>query len=193
MRVQNGPNRKERTFFCNYFIFRRFYFNLRNSYKELIWWPNHPNVHIHTLEYYLRCYFPVSIPKLGGKIKILNYASENLTKRCRDIANQFQIRTSTTATVLWDSKNVEKNINFSKVIVNWTIYGNIWDIVQVLWQVLWGRDLRISVNTARRSIKNKRKLEWKFYGQFYCFQWVVGKRRSCWDYLHPRQLLIYSN
>ena len=115
------------------------------------------------------CYFPVSILKLGGKIKILNYASGNLTKRCRDIANQFRIRKSATATVLWDGKNVEKNINFSKVIVNWTIYGNIWDIVQVLWQVLWGRDLRISVNTARRSIKIKESLNENSMDSFTAF------------------------
>ena len=34
--------------FLHYFIFWKFHFSLRISYKELIWSTNYPNVHIHT-------------------------------------------------------------------------------------------------------------------------------------------------
>ena len=39
---------KERGFASNFFIFWRFCFSLRTSYKELIWCTNDPNVHTHT-------------------------------------------------------------------------------------------------------------------------------------------------
>ena len=39
---------KEQNFASNYFVFWKFYFSLRASYKDLIWCTNQPNVHIHT-------------------------------------------------------------------------------------------------------------------------------------------------
>ena len=45
---------------------RKSCFSLRTSYKELIWFTNHPNVHIHTFckrWSFIRCFFPGSILK----------------------------------------------------------------------------------------------------------------------------------
>ena len=46
-------------------FFWNFCFSLRTSYKELIWRPNHPNVHIRIFckrwSFIWRCFFPVSI------------------------------------------------------------------------------------------------------------------------------------
>ena len=48
-------------------FFWKFYVSLRTSYKELIWYTNDPNVHIHTFckrwSFIWRCFFPVSILK----------------------------------------------------------------------------------------------------------------------------------
>ena len=41
---------KERSFASKYFIFLKFCFSLRTSYKELIWYTNYPNAHIHTFQ-----------------------------------------------------------------------------------------------------------------------------------------------
>ena len=58
---------KKRSFASNYFIFWKFCFSLRTSYKELIWYTNYPNVHIRI---YCKCwsfiwrrFFSVSILK----------------------------------------------------------------------------------------------------------------------------------
>ena len=60
-------NKKERSFASSYFIFRKFSFSLRTSYKELTWCTNHPNVHIHTFRkrwsFIWRGFFPMSILK----------------------------------------------------------------------------------------------------------------------------------
>ena len=50
---------------------------------------------------------------LNYKIKILNYASENPKKGCRDIANQFQIG-KTAAAILRDGKKLRKEYEFFK-------------------------------------------------------------------------------
>ena len=63
---------------------------------------------------------------LNDKIKILNYASENPKKGCRDIAKQFQIGKTAAATILRDGKNHEKNMNFSKVIVKQSVLDSLW-------------------------------------------------------------------
>ena len=56
---------KERSFASNYFIFWKFCFSLRTSYKEFIWCTNDPNVHIYTFRkrwsYIWGCFFPVII------------------------------------------------------------------------------------------------------------------------------------
>ena len=39
---------KERSFSSNYFNLSKNSFSLRTSYKELVWFTNHSNVHIHT-------------------------------------------------------------------------------------------------------------------------------------------------
>ena len=61
---------KERSFASNYFIFLIFFFSLRTSYKELIWYTSYPNVHIPTLckrwSFIRRCLFPVSILEING-------------------------------------------------------------------------------------------------------------------------------
>ena len=51
---------------------------------------------------------------LNDKIKILNYASENPKKGCRDIANQFQIGKTAAATILRDGKKLRKEYEFFK-------------------------------------------------------------------------------
>ena len=61
---------------------------------------------------------------LNDKIKILNYASENPKKGCKDIANQFQIGKTAAATIL-RVKNYEKNMNFSKVIVKQSVLDSL--------------------------------------------------------------------
>ena len=63
---------------------------------------------------------------LNDKIKILNYASENPKKGCRDIANQFQTGKTAAATILRDGKHYEKNMNFSKVIVKQSVLDSLW-------------------------------------------------------------------
>ena len=49
-------------------FFRKFYFSLRTSYKELVWCTTNPNVHIHTFQkcqiFFWGCFFPVSILNL---------------------------------------------------------------------------------------------------------------------------------
>ena len=59
---------KECSFVRNYFSFLKILFQFNNSYKELIWCTNDPNVHIHTFckrwRFILWCFFPVSIIKL---------------------------------------------------------------------------------------------------------------------------------
>ena len=56
-------------------FFRKYCFTLRNSYKELIWCTNHPNVHIHTFQecwsFIWGCLFPVSIVKYKTLFKRL--------------------------------------------------------------------------------------------------------------------------
>ena len=51
---------------------------------------------------------------LNDKIKILNYASENPKKGCRDIANHFQIGKTAAATILRDGKKLRKEYEFFK-------------------------------------------------------------------------------
>ena len=51
---------------------------------------------------------------LNDKIKILNYASENPKKGCRDIANQFQTGKTAAATILRDGKKLRKEYEFFK-------------------------------------------------------------------------------
>ena len=51
---------------------------------------------------------------LNDKIKILNYASENPKKGCRDIANQFQIGKTAAGTILRDGKKLRKEYEFFK-------------------------------------------------------------------------------
>ena len=63
---------------------------------------------------------------LNDKIKILNYASENPKKGCRDRANQFQIGKIAAATILRDGKKLRKNMNFSKVIVKQSVLDSLW-------------------------------------------------------------------
>ena len=46
--VQNGPITKNGFLPVTTLLFRKFWFSLRTSYKELIGCTNHPNVHIHT-------------------------------------------------------------------------------------------------------------------------------------------------
>ena len=54
---------KERSFASNYYIFRKFCFSLRTSYKELIRCTSDPNAHIRTFckrwSFILQCFFPV--------------------------------------------------------------------------------------------------------------------------------------
>ena len=72
--------RKERSFASNYFIFWRFCFSLRTSYKDLIWYNNDPNAHIRTFckrwRFVWRCFFPVSFHKSENsffwKLKTIN-------------------------------------------------------------------------------------------------------------------------
>ena len=45
---------------------------------------------------------------LDDKVKVLNYASENPKKGCRDIANQFQIGKTAAVTMLRDGKKLRK-------------------------------------------------------------------------------------
>ena len=58
---------KELSFASNCFIFWKFCFSLRTSYKELICCTNNPNAHICTFcercSFILRCFFSVSILK----------------------------------------------------------------------------------------------------------------------------------
>ena len=53
-------------------FFRKFCFSLRTSYKVLIWFTNHLNVHIHTFRkrwgFIWGCFFPVSILKIFKKL-----------------------------------------------------------------------------------------------------------------------------
>ena len=51
---------------------------------------------------------------LNDKIKILNYASENPKKGCRDIANQFQIGKTAATTILREGKKLRKEYEFFK-------------------------------------------------------------------------------
>ena len=51
---------------------------------------------------------------LNDKIKILNYASENPKKGCREIVNQFQIGKTAAATILRDGKKLRKEYEFFK-------------------------------------------------------------------------------
>ena len=51
---------------------------------------------------------------LNDKIKILNYASENPKKGCRDITNKFQIGKTAAATILRDGKKLRKEYEFFK-------------------------------------------------------------------------------
>ena len=65
VRSTKSTYHKVRTFASNYFIFWKFSFNLRTSYKELIWCTNYPNIHIHTFRkhasFIWRFFFPESI------------------------------------------------------------------------------------------------------------------------------------
>ena len=58
---------KKWSFASNYFIFLKFHFIIRTSYKDLIWCINYPNVHIDTFRkrwsFIWGCFFPVSILK----------------------------------------------------------------------------------------------------------------------------------
>ena len=58
---------KERSFASNCFIFWKFYFSSRTSYKELICYANNINAHICTFcsrwSFIWRCFFPASILK----------------------------------------------------------------------------------------------------------------------------------
>ena len=53
---------KERTFASNYFIFWKFCFSLRTSYKEMVWCIKNPNDHIRTFcqrwSFIWRYFFP---------------------------------------------------------------------------------------------------------------------------------------
>ena len=46
--VQNGPIIKSGVLPVTTLFFRKFCFSLRKSYKELTWYTNNPNAHIHT-------------------------------------------------------------------------------------------------------------------------------------------------
>ena len=63
---------KERSFASNYFIFWRFCFSLRTSYKELIWCTNNANAHICSFwkrwSFIWRCFFPMSILKANNYV-----------------------------------------------------------------------------------------------------------------------------
>ena len=52
-------------------FFRKFCFSLRTSYKEVIWFTNNPNVHIHNFQnrwsFIWGCFFPLSILNLCCK------------------------------------------------------------------------------------------------------------------------------
>ena len=67
--VQNGPITKNGVLPVTSSFFWRFCFNLRISYKELIWCTNDPNVHTRTFWKHWNliwwCFIPVSILKLN--------------------------------------------------------------------------------------------------------------------------------
>ena len=73
---------KEGSFASKYFIFLKFCFNLRTSYKESIWCTNDPNTHIRTFckrwSLILGCSFPVSILKSFIIIIIYNFIPPHL-------------------------------------------------------------------------------------------------------------------
>ena len=75
--------RKEWSFATNYFIFWKFCFSLRTSYKDLVWFTNNPNTHIRTFckrwSFTWRYFFPVSI----------------LKKKCSENMQQFYRRAPT--------------------------------------------------------------------------------------------------
>ena len=73
IKTNNTVNRKwtyhkERSFASNFFIFWKFCFSLRTSYKKFTWCTNKPKVHKRTFckhcSFVCRCFFPVSILKL---------------------------------------------------------------------------------------------------------------------------------
>ena len=59
---------KDRSFASNYFLFWKYCFSLRTSYKDMIWCTNNPNAHTRTFckrwSFIWRSCFPVSILKL---------------------------------------------------------------------------------------------------------------------------------
>ena len=65
--VQNGPITKKGVLPVTTSYFWKSCFNLRTSYKELIWCSNYPNVHIRNFckrwSFIWWCFFPVSILK----------------------------------------------------------------------------------------------------------------------------------
>ena len=65
--VQSGPITKNGFLPVSTIFFQKFCFSLRTTYKVLIWFTRHPNVHIHTFwkrwSFIWVCFFPVSILK----------------------------------------------------------------------------------------------------------------------------------
>ena len=64
---QNGPTAKSAVLPATTLFFWKFCFSLKTLYKELTWWTNHPNLHIHNFwkcwTLILGCFFLVSILK----------------------------------------------------------------------------------------------------------------------------------
>ena len=71
--VQIGPMQMTDFFPVATLYFRKFCFSLGTLYKELIWYINHPNAHIHTswksLSFTWGCFFPVNILR-GSKARL---------------------------------------------------------------------------------------------------------------------------
>ena len=68
--VQNEPITKNGVLPVTTLFFRKFCYNLRNSYKELIWFTNQPSVYIHTFRehwsFIWGCFLSVCILKKFG-------------------------------------------------------------------------------------------------------------------------------
>ena len=58
------------------------------------------------------------------KIEVLNYASKNSKKGCRDIAAHFKIVKTATASILKDAKTCNMNMSFLRVTVKQNKLGS---------------------------------------------------------------------
>ena len=84
--VQNGPITKNGVLSVTTFLFQKFCFSLGTLYIELIWFTNHPNVHIHAFQkcwsFTSGCFYPVSILKVdlnAAKIRnVQDYVHQKL-------------------------------------------------------------------------------------------------------------------